>query len=109
MEQGDRIAAGEAAFHITARLGRLLVWTMFWVAHLMVATLFLGLAWWFQMTPGECVETFRHLQATMPAVVFVGLGGSIAGLAVAYWRALRWMHRAAGQKWLAGYVMRDLQ
>ena len=41
------VQAIETIFSITANLANLFAWLVFWIAHLVMAVLALGLLWWF--------------------------------------------------------------
>lgn len=64
---------------ISAKLARVLVWTIFAVIHLFLVVAFLLILWWFQVSPTDA-ESWISAHASVatafsPIVAFMGLSG----------------------------------
>jgi hypothetical protein len=94
--------------HITARLGRLWVWSAIWLGHLTLLVIAGYAAWWFQVTPSSLADAFLRMQASKPVAVLSAVGVSVLGVLALYWRLLRWAHGFAGREWLSKYLMKGL-
>jgi hypothetical protein len=94
--------------HITARLARVLVWSLVVVAHLSLFVGLLALFWWQQISPAsikswaEGVSPSIFGQSVGFAVWFFGL--SAVAILVGYAKACHW----AISGWLTRYLFKGL-
>lgn len=111
MPQGLSVEGGvHAAWVVIPRLARLVLWTLFAVAHLALAVVALAALWAFQVTPADVASAFRYMRDSSIGGWLVAVGLSALTLLVLYWKLVRWMHRSVGQAdgWLGRYLLRGI-
>ena len=111
MENREAIPATKAIgflMTITPRLSALMMWSLFWLAHLTVAMLLLGLCWAYQVTANDVLQAFQRLRESRPGATLTALGLSGGTLAAGYAWLVRWLHRKASGEWLFEYLTRDM-
>ena len=99
------VQAIETIFSITANLANLFAWLVFWIAHLVMAVLALGLLWWFQVSP----ERVWGLLTGETASVAGAAGRSVLGVLSGYLALAQWVWRRTYVPWQAEQLMRGLR
>lgn len=108
---GEGIPMGlaiEGLLTITARLARLWMWSLVWLAHLTAIAALAFLMWCYQVTPGDVLDTVQRMQASRPFATYVALGGSVLGVFGLYWKLVRRVHDWTGKGWLSKYLTKGL-
>lgn len=99
----------EVLFTVVARLGGLVVWTIFGLAHVAVAAIGAFVLWWFQVSPADIQKWMAAALQSNLATTYVALGGSAVTLLTGYAWLLRKAHRWAGGGPLFDYLIRTLR
>jgi hypothetical protein len=95
-------------FHMLMRLGLIVSWSLFALAHLAVALAALWALWLLGVTPQEAAGAIRSALETWPVAVLSAAGASALGAVALYWRAAKAFHSKASSGWLFDYLTQDV-
>jgi hypothetical protein len=100
--------AVEGQMHITARLARVLVWSLVLLAHLTLVVALLAFFWWLQISPTSINSWVSKFSTSIfgqgVGFAFWLFGVSVAAALFAYAKGCHW----AISKWLTKYLFKGL-